>query len=154
RVDQSRSPRFQEAGGLHVMPLYFHDYYGPGRHAKVVAPYSKEYASEPRKYRNEDPLTARDGWHEFYTGTRVAEVSDIEFPKLLDAVDDLPPTTMITHVSKLAGGKVDVRGTTADNGAVKRVLVNGQEARSIAPNFAEWTITLANLPGGAGKLTA
>jgi hypothetical protein len=126
------------------MPLYLHDYYGPGRHAKVVAPYSKDYARDTRKYRSEDPLTARDGWHEFYTGTRVTEVNDIEFPKLLDPVDDLPPTTAITDVRMTAGGKVTVRGTTADNGTVKCVLVNGKEAKALARNFAEWEINLDN----------
>ena len=37
-----------------------------------------------------------------------------------------------------------VRGSTADNGPVKSVLVNGKEARSLAPNFAEWEIVLEN----------
>jgi hypothetical protein len=146
RVDQKRAPKFKEAGGLQIMPLYFHDYYGPGRHAKVVAPYSKDYARAGRKYRSEDPLTARDGWHEFYTGTRVTEVKDIEFPKVLDPVDDLPPTTVITHLRKLPGGKLEVRGTTADNGTVKRVRVNGRVARAVAANFAEWALTLEKLP--------
>src|SRR5262249_5843213 len=144
RVDQTRSPRFQVAGGLQLMPLYFHDYYGPGRHAKVVAPYSMDCARDTRKYRSEDPLTARDGWHEFYTGTRVTEVKDVEFPQLLDPVDDLPPTTVITHIRKMPGGKVAVRGTTADNGTVKRVLINGMQAKALAPNFAQWEITLDN----------
>jgi hypothetical protein len=146
RIDQARSLKFQEPGGLQVMPLYFHDYYGPGRHAKVVTPYSKDFANDSLKYRSEDPLTARDGWHEFYTGTRVTEVKDIEFPTVLDPVDDLPPTTVITHLRKLSGGKLEVRGTTADNGAVKRVRVNGQEATATAPNFAQWTITLEKPP--------
>ena len=35
-----------------------------------------------------------------------------------------------------------VRGTTVDNGVVKRVLVNGREAKATAPNFAEWEIAL------------
>ncbi|HKB38741.1 MAG TPA: hypothetical protein VKD72_20025, partial [Gemmataceae bacterium] len=142
RVDQKRSPKFTDARGLHVMPLYFHDFYGPGRHARVVAPYSKDYVADSSKYRNEDPVTARDGWHEFYTGSRVTEVRDIEFPKVLDPVDDLSPPTVITHINKVGGGKVVVRGSTADNGTVKRVLVNGKEARALASNFAEWEITL------------
>jgi len=57
-----------------------------------------------------------------------------EIPK---AVDDLPPATVITSVSKGI-----VRGTTSDNGTVKRVLVNGREAKATAPNFAEWEIAL------------
>src|SRR5262245_58769715 len=85
--------------------------------------------------------------------TVVAAVKDVAFPKLLDPVDDLPPTTVITHVTRLPGGKLHVRGTTADNGTVKRVRVNAQEARAVAPNFAEWTIILEKRPA-AGKLEA
>jgi hypothetical protein len=70
--------------------------------------------------------------------------------KALDPVDDLPPTTVITHVTRVADGKVRVRGTTADNGTVKRVVVNGQLARPLAPNFAEWEATLE---GRTGALT-
>ncbi|HJZ53356.1 MAG TPA: hypothetical protein VKE74_00265, partial [Gemmataceae bacterium] len=61
---------------------------------------------------------------------------------------DLPPATVVTHVRK-ADGKLVVRGTTADNGLVKRVVVNGTEARATAANFAEWE---AEVPA-AGKLT-
>jgi hypothetical protein len=150
RVDQKRAPKFTDPAGLNVMPLYLHDYYGPGRHARVVAPYSKDFRSESGKYRSESPLTARDGWHEFYTGSRVTEVKDVAFPKLLDPVDDLPPTTVITHVRTLGDGKVMVRGITADNGTVKRVVVNGKEAKATAPNFTQWEISLAD----AGKIEA
>lgn len=72
----------------------------------------------------------------------------IAFPKLLDPVDDLPPTTVITHVRRLEGGKVAVRGTTADNGVVKRVVLNGQEARALSPNFAEWELVLESSTDG------
>jgi hypothetical protein len=86
--------------------------------------------------------------------TVVAEVADVEFPKLLDPVDDLPPTTVITHVRRAGDGRVTVRGTTADNGTVKRVLVNGTEAKALSPNFTEWEVTLEKAPGGAFKLEA
>jgi len=59
---------------------------------------------------------------------------DAEFPK---PVDDFPPSTVITSISNGL-----VRGTTVDNGVVKRVLVNGREAKATAPNFAEWEIAL------------
>jgi hypothetical protein len=52
---------------------------------------------------------------------------------------------VITHVRR-AAGTVTVRGTTADNGAVRRVVVNGREAKPLAPNFAEWQVEL-----GAGE---
>jgi hypothetical protein len=136
-----------------VAPVYLHDYYGPGRHAKVVYSQSTQYANDGLKYREELPLTGL-GKGYIKGDNAVAEVSDIEFPKLLDPVDDLPPTTVITHVNKPTGGKVTVRGATADNGTVKRVLVNGAEAKAVAPNFTEWEITLENLPAGTVKLEA
>jgi hypothetical protein len=135
---------------LDVVPVYLHDYYGPGRHAKAVYVHSRSYAADGLKYHEEKLLTARH----YGMSTVVAEVAKINFPKLLDPVDDLPPTTVITHVRKLAGGKVAVRGTTADNGTVKRVLVNGQAARALAANFAEWEITLTHVPEGTLRLQA
>jgi hypothetical protein len=121
-----------------VMPIYLHDYYGPGRHAKAVWIHSKHYADDGLNYREEKPLCGRH----YDMATVAAEVKGVEFPKLLDPVDDLPPTTVITHVTALAGGRLQVRGTTADNGTVKRVLVNGMEAKAAAANFTEWEITL------------
>jgi hypothetical protein len=47
-----------------------------------------------------------------------------------------------------------VRGTTSDNGTVKKVRVNGREARAVAPNFAEWEVVLEGVRPGALKLTA
>ncbi len=75
-----------------------------------------------------------------------------DFPRPLELVDDLPPQTVITHV-QFARGKAVVRGTTADNGTVKRVVVNGQEARALRPNFAEWEAVLEH-PGGPLAATA
>jgi hypothetical protein len=83
-------------------------------------------------------------------GKRPAEA---DYPKPLDPVDDLPPATVITHVTRSAGGRLRVRGTTSDNGTVMRVLVNGTEARAVTANFAEWEAVLAGVPGGA-TLTA
>jgi hypothetical protein len=128
-----------------VMPVYLHDYYGPGRHAKAVWIHSKHYANDGLQYHAEKPLTGS----QYGMSTVVAEVRNVEFPKLLDPMDDLPPTTVVTHVTRLAGGKVRVRGSTADNGTVKRVLVNGKEARAVAPNFAEWEILLEDRPAAA-----
>jgi hypothetical protein len=132
-----------------VMPVYLHDYYGPGRHAKAVWIHSKHYANDGVKYHAEKPLTGKA----YGMTTVVAEVSNVKFPKLLDPVDDLPPTTVITHVTRRAVGKLQVRGTSADNGTVKRVLVNGKEAKALGRNFAEWEITLENR-AAARKLEA
>ncbi len=79
---------------------------------------------------------------------------EADFPRPLEPVDDLAPTTVITHVVPAAGGKLIVRGTTADNGTVKRVLVNGKEARSVTTNFAEWEVMLDGLKPGVVKLSA
>ena len=71
----------------------------------------------------------------------------------------MPPTTVITHVRRLgergqAVSRVRVRGTTADNGTVTKVLVNGREAKALNANFAEWEIVLEKVPAGALKLEA
>jgi hypothetical protein len=79
---------------------------------------------------------------------------ETDFPTPLAPADDLPPATVITHVTRLAASKLRVRGTTSDNGTVKRVLVNGQESRARAANFAEWEAVLENVPAGPVRLTA
>jgi hypothetical protein len=85
-------------------------------------------------------------------GTRPKEA---DYPRPLDPVDDLPPSTVITHVSR-PDGKLVVRGTTSDNGTVSKVVVNGQKARALSANFAEWEVVL-ELEGvrpGRVKVTA
>ena len=71
-----------------------------------------------------------------------AQPKESEYPSKLHPLDDLPPTSVITHVHHQPDGTLLVRGTTADNGEVKQVLVNGQKAHSTAPNLAQWEITL------------
>src|SRR5262249_46173443 len=44
---------------LDVMPVYLHDYYGPGRHAKVVWKHSKHYVADGLQYHEEKPLTVK-----------------------------------------------------------------------------------------------
>jgi hypothetical protein len=130
------------------VPIYFHDYYGPGRHAMVVSTRSPEYKADPDSFKKEPPLTGNE--------SAVKEVSSLDFPKLLDPVDDLPPATVITHVTR-KDGKLLVRGTCSDNGEVKKVAVNGQEAKATAANFSEWEISLAdakNLKLAASALDA
>ncbi|HMC63659.1 MAG TPA: G8 domain-containing protein [Gemmataceae bacterium] len=116
------------------VPIYLHDYYGTNRHAKVASTRAKDLINDGNQYHEEVPLTGDE--------SRVAEVHDVAFPKLLDLVDDLPPATIITHVVKVDAKKLLVRGTTSDNGTVKRVLVNGREARAVTGIFAEWEIVL------------
>src|SRR5262249_10604387 len=137
-------PRFSTTTEKGV-PIYVHDWYGPNRHALVVSTRGPEFKSDPERYRADAPLTGDE--------SRVAEVHDIPFPNLLDPVDDLPPTTVITHVVRKSPAQVVVRGTAADNGAIKRVLVNGKEAKAVRPNFAEWEAVLDGVAPGA-KLSA
>jgi hypothetical protein len=128
------------------VPIYLHDYFGAGRTAKVVSTKTKELKSDGLSYRAEPLLTGDE--------SRAAEVKDIAFPNLLDPTDDLPPTTVITHVRRLPVKKGQtsirylVRGTTADNGPVKRVAVNGTAAKSLSPNYAEWEAIVELKPAG------
>src|SRR4051794_25954145 len=65
------------------------------------------------------------------------------FPKPLEPTDDLPPATVITGVTRGADGRaMVVRGVTIDNGTVKRVVVNGREAKAVSSNFADWEVTV------------
>jgi hypothetical protein len=102
------------------VPCIFHDYYGPGKHAKVMSVKTKELTNDGLNYRSEPPLTGDE--------SRVAEVTNVDFPSLLSPVDDLPPATVITSI-ELRGDKLLVRGIVSDNGEVARVVVNGQNAK-------------------------
>ncbi|HEY3787275.1 MAG TPA: G8 domain-containing protein [Urbifossiella sp.] len=115
------------------VPIYLHDWFGAGRTAMVVSVKSGEFRANPEKFHTESPLTGDE--------SRVAEVKDASFPQLLDPVDDLPPATVITGVTR-AKGKVMVRGTCVDNGEVKKLTVNGRAAKPLAPNFTEWEAVL------------
>jgi hypothetical protein len=121
------------------VPVYLHDWYGTGQGAKVVSTAAKDYGKDGLSYAPDAPLTGDE--------SRVAKVSDIKFPELLHPVDDLPPATIITRVER-RGGEVVVRGTTGDNGTVTKVTVNGQAAKALSANFAEWEAVLAGAKGG------
>jgi hypothetical protein len=73
-------------------------------------------------------------------------------PEVRALADDFAPVTIITHVRPVDGSMVG-RGTTTDNGTVKKVLVNGVEAKAIVSNFAEWEVTLKDVKRGT-KITA
>jgi hypothetical protein len=73
-----------------------------------------------------------------------------DYPGKLTPIDDLPPITIITQVLHQADRTLLVRGTTADNGDVKQVLVNDNKAIATTANFAQWEITLPT----TDKLTA
>jgi hypothetical protein len=129
-----------------AVPVYFHDYYGPGRHAKVVNMAAEDFGADGLKYHEESPLTGFQ--------SRVAEVGQLAFPELLNPVDDLPPATIITHVVPQKDGLLLVRGVTSDNGVVKKVVVNDQEARAVTPNYSEWEVVLKGQNAGNLKIQA
>ena len=128
------------------VPVYLHDWFGPGRTAKVVSTKAPDFSADGLEYRQEPLLTGDE--------SRVAEVHDVVFPALLDPVDDLPPASVITHVARLEGDRLQVRGTASDNGTIRGVQVNGQAARPLADNFAQWEIVLAGVKPGALRLEA
>jgi hypothetical protein len=78
---------------------------------------------------------------------------DEDYPKPLDPLDDLPPATVITHVFQ-EKDRLVVRGTTSENGTVKQVSVNGQAAKALAPNFAQWEVVLEKIAPGTLRLVA
>ena len=115
------------------VPIYVHDWFAPGEHAEVVSTRSPEYQANPSRYEAVADLTGDE--------SRAARVTSIDFPTLLRPVDDLPPTTVITHIER-KNGKSVVRGTAADNGEIAKVTVNGRDAMPLRENFAEWRIEL------------
>jgi hypothetical protein len=78
----------------------------------------------------------RTRWPEAYaTGPRP---SPDGYPALLQPVDDRPPVTVITRVHPPRDGRIKVEGTSADDGTIRAVRVEGVAAKSLAPNFLSW----------------
>jgi hypothetical protein len=144
-VNRGGGPRPKPTTDLGV-PVFLHDWFGAGRHAKVVSTKANDFRADGKEYREESLLTGDE--------SRVAEVHEVVFPKLLDPVDDLPPATVITSVTAAPGGKVIVRGVASDNGRIEKVVVNGREAKALSSNFTEWESVLESVPRGPLKITA
>lgn len=147
-VNLGGGPRLRDVstGGV---PVYLHDYYGPGEHAKVVSARARPH--DGARYVQDPPLTGDE--------SLAARVRDVPFPDLLRPVDDQPPVTVITWPVRgidapLEGGRLVVRGTSTDNGAVRRVVVNGVPARSVEHAFHLWEATLADVEPGTLVLEA
>jgi hypothetical protein len=133
------------------VPVYLHDHYGEGRHAKIVSTVAKDFGADGLKYEQQYPVTGREA--------AAAEVTGIAFPKLLDPVDDMPPATAITFPAvgvavKATGGKLVVRGTTTDDWGTARVVVNGVEAKDADYNFHQWEVELTGVKPGTHVIEA
>jgi hypothetical protein len=122
---QNRWPLVNRGVGTRVppitrgVPIYIHDYFGDGRHAKIVSTAAKDLIDDGNAYREEPTLTSDE--------SRVAEVGQVAWPQILDPIDDIPPATVITSVRR-DGNSVIVRGISHDNGSIVSVNVNGQNA--------------------------
>ena len=128
------------------VPIYLHDWFGPGRHAQVVSSRSPEVKREPTLFRSEALLTGDE--------SRVREIADVKFPNPLDPIDDLPPMTVITRVIRSKKSEVIVRGMSVDNGKVVKVTVNGKLAKPLSANFADWEVAFENPPKGLSRWEA
>ena len=74
---------------------------------------------------------------------------------LLRPVDDLPPSTVITHVvAAESSDHVLVKGVACDDYEIKQVLVNGRAVKATEPNFAQWEIELPGSLEAGLKLEA
>lgn len=71
----------------------------------------------------------------------------------LNPEDKLPPSTVITQIRR-DGDKLIVRGTTSDNGKVKKVLVNGSEAQWTAESQGEWQMVFPSVKRGSVTIRA
>src|SRR5262245_42972923 len=124
------------------VPYYVHDYFGPGRHAKIASTKAPNLMNDGSKYRSLPPLTGDE--------SVVAEVSDVAWPKILDPVDDLPAATIVLSV-KRNGGTLTVRGVSHDNGKIRAVTVNDRNATmtAIQAGLVDWSVELPAPKDGA-----
>jgi hypothetical protein len=140
---EGKRPVFNRGGTVRVdpfvpqgVPYFVHDYFGPGRHAKIVSTKAADLLKDGNKYRPEPPLTGDE--------SLVAEVSNVAWPNVLDLVDDVPPATIILQLRR-EGDKLVVRGVSHDNGDITSVSVNGVEAKiaSSSAGVVDWEATIA-----------
>jgi hypothetical protein len=121
------------------VPIYIHDYFGPGRHLEVVSTLDPGYSAGEF---SEVPTITSDE-------SAAREVSDIEWPEPLDPIDDLPPATIVTLVTR-DGDLLRVTGVSHDNGEIDAVVVNGLPATIDGRNcgVVDWSIAVSPAPDG------
>jgi hypothetical protein len=152
RPDQfkDRWPLINRGGGPRVkpmtngVPIFLHDYFGKGRHAKVVSTAAEDLMKDGSQYREQATLTGDE--------SRVAEVPKVTWPKLLDPVDDVPPATIITSVST-SRDKLVITGVSHDNSKITKITVNNKtvQVTSERGGVVDWKI---QLPSSTPALTA
>jgi hypothetical protein len=142
RQDKGRRALVDRGGGTRTspvtaqsVPVFLHDYFGSGRTAKVMSTAARDFDANDGAWRTVNSLTGSEA--------RVSEVAGVQFPKLLDPVDDLPPATMITDI-RMQNGKTVVTGVAHDNGAISDVMVNGHPAqmKTNEAGVVDWQIAL------------
>lgn len=142
KSDAGGRPVFNRGGSLRVdpyvergVPYYIHDYFGPGRHAKIISTKAKDLLADGNRYRSLPPLTGDE--------SAVAEETNVVWPELLEPVDDVPPATIITSLRE-EGGRLVVRGITHDNGEIASVVVNDCDAEIVSQRAGvyDWQVSL------------
>ena len=138
-VDLGGGPRNERL--QNGVAYYFHDYFTPGTATRVVSAKFPGMMSDG-EYKSVEGFTGPD--------VRAREVTGVEFPTLLEPVDDLPPATMITSV-RVSKGKRIIQGVAHDNGEIAAVTVNGHAAKilSAESGVATWEIILDGPRDGA-----
>lgn len=152
-MKQTRRPVFNRGGSTRAdpiidgVPYYVHDYFGPGRHAKIVSTKAASLLKDGNEYKKVPPLTGDE--------SVAAEVKDVPWPELLPIIDDLPPATIVISVQPAGSGpaqrnKILVRGVTHDNGTIKGVAINGQAAKltEIQKGIVDWELELESPKDG------
>ncbi|HET6247498.1 MAG TPA: G8 domain-containing protein [Tepidisphaeraceae bacterium] len=138
-VDLGGGPRNDKLEN--AVPYYFHDYPRPGTTTKVVSVHFPQNMTDG-VYKSIKGFTGPD--------VRATEIPEVPFPELLHPIDDLPPATIITNLTRTHDGKVAVTGVSEDNGDIESITVNDRPAAVIssANGIVDWQI---NLDVAAGK---
>ncbi|HEX5444964.1 MAG TPA: hypothetical protein VFW87_14095, partial [Pirellulales bacterium] len=140
--DNGRRPVFNRGGSVRVdpivptgVPYFVHDFFGAGRHARIVSTKAKDLLADGKQYRSLPPLTGDE--------SVVAEVTGVQWPQLLEEIDDVPPATIVLSVAS-EGGRLMVRGVSHDNGEIAAVEVNGKPAELLAAasGVVDWQAAL------------
>jgi len=136
-VDLGVGPVLPDDKLIKGVAYYFHDSAGAahGKALRVVSVKFPDLMRDGLEYRQIPGFTGKR--------VRAAEARGVEFPSLLDPIDDLPPASMITDV-RTNGSERIIRGVSHDNGRVRSVTVNGRPARVLSNDagVADWEVTL------------